>query len=564
MRFLISSDTNKAPGCRAVFGKAVATVFFGVFLAMGTLFLVILIGETVRDLATWRWRATPCTILTSEVTQAEGENPYTAGITYAYSFEGREFIGAGVTRRNDGVSSYEKAQRRVLAHPTGSRATCYVNPDRPSEAVLERGVPWVAVMILLPLVFVAVGVGGLYVVWRLGRARGPTGTEPISRQAGGARGRRVGLAVGWLFMVIGLVVFAAVFVRPAVRLVKASSWTATPCTVVSSTVRSHASDDGTTYSVDILYEYQFAGHTLRSNRFGFLGGSSSGYDGKRVIVDRYPPGADAICWVDPGDPAVAVLDRSFRLVYLVGLLPLVFVVIGWALVAHMRKQGRAAVAGFAAAGMTKEPEPSAPAELEPQVSPLGKLFAMLLFACIWNGIVSVFVWQVAQGWWAGRPDWVLTIFMIPFVLVGLALVAGVGYTVLALANPRPHLILTPGHPRLGEELRVEWRFSGKVSRIRHLHIVLKGREEATYQRGTDTVTDKKVFAAYDLVDTANSWEIGKGAASAIVPEDTMHTFEAMHNKIVWTLEAKGVIRRWPDVDDAFPVTVLPLPPEAPP
>jgi len=214
--------------------------------------------------------------------------------------------------------------------------------------------------------------------------------------------------------------------------------------------------------------------------------------------------------------------------------------------------------------VAEEPLSSGPAELEPQVSPLGKLFGMLLFACIWNGIVSVFVCEAVQGWLAGHPDWMLTIFMVPFILVGLALVGGVGYTALALANPRPHLTLTPGRPRLGDQLRIEWRFSGKASRISRLHIVLKGREEATYQRGTDTVTDKKSFAAFDLVDTTNDWEIGKGVAEITVPEDTMHSFAATHNKIVWTLEINGEIRRWPDVDEAFPVTILPLPPEPPP
>ena len=212
----------------------------------------------------------------------------------------------------------------------------------------------------------------------------------------------------------------------------------------------------------------------------------------------------------------------------------------------------------------EETAASGPVELEPQVSPLGKLFAMVLFACIWNGIVSVFVWQAVQGLRAGRADWVLTVFMVPFILVGLALVGGVVYTTLALANPRPHFTLTPGRPRLRDELRVEWKFSGKVSRIRRLRIVLRGREEATYQRGTDTVTDKKTFAAHDLVDTTNDWEIGRGVAEILVPEDTMHSFEATHNKIVWTLEVEGEIRRWPDVDDAFPITILPLPPEARP
>ena len=43
----------------------------------------------------------------------------------------------------------------------------------------------------------------------------------------------------------------------------------------------------------------------------------------------------------------------------------------------------------------------------------------------------------------------------------------------------------------------------KFDHVLQLKITLEGREEATYRRGTDTVTDREVFATHSLVDTGN-------------------------------------------------------------
>jgi hypothetical protein len=37
----------------------------------------------------------------------------------------------------------------------------------------------------------------------------------------------------------------------------------------------------------------------------------------------------------------------------------------------------------------------------------------------------------------------------------------------------------------------------------------------------------------------------------------MHSFAASSNRIVWALQVKGEIRRWPDVDEPFEVAVQP-------
>jgi hypothetical protein len=97
---------------------------------------------------------------------------------------------------------------------------------------------------------------------------------------------------------------------------------------------------------------------------------------------------------------------------------------------------------------------------------------------------------------------------------------------------------------------------GSTQRLRRFQVLLEGREEATYRRGTDTHTDKAVFASISLADTGDPGGFATGAGQAQVPRDTMHSFATKNNKIVWCLRVKGEIPRWPDIDDEFPFTVL--------
>jgi hypothetical protein len=82
--------------------------------------------------------------------------------------------------------------------------------------------------------------------------------------------------------------------------------------------------------VDILFAYQAQGREFRSNRYNFLGGSSSGRRGKAAIVQRFRAGTKGVCFVNPQDPFEAVLDRGFTGGMWFGLIPGVFFVIGLA------------------------------------------------------------------------------------------------------------------------------------------------------------------------------------------------------------------------------------------
>jgi hypothetical protein len=202
-------------------------------------------------------------------------------------------------------------------------------------------------------------------------------------------------------------------------------------------------------------------------------------------------------------------------------------------------------------------ESNAAVELRPATSPLSKFIVGVLIGLFWNGVVSVFLFPFFPGGRAGHFEWFLALFLIPFVLIGLGLIVMVGYFFLSMFNPCPWVTLMPGAPRLGDSVRLEWRVKGRVEVLKDLRLIVQGREEATYSRGTRSSTDRNVFAEFPVTTITNSRDMSSGAAQFEIPGELMHSFSSRHNKIVWCIQVKGEIARWPDLDEEFPLTVLP-------
>lgn len=567
------SSNSEQVGCG---GRVIGTVFFFFFFSIGAAFVFFMTREAAKGMATYAWKKTDCMIVSSSLEDTRSdEDPYELKISYAYEFSGRQYTSDQYKRtsrmRGD---NYGKIYRLTRTYAPETETTCFVDPKNPSNAVLRRELPWFLLALPLPLIFVAVGLGGIYFMWKSGSGKKEKKTS-ISSKASGKAGKRVAMIFFGAFLLIGGGILFGIFVPAVLKVLLSKGWAQTPCTVIKSQVLSKRGDDSTTYKVDIVYRYEIDGVEYRSNRYTFLGGSSSGRSGKAAVVRAHPPGKETVCLVNPKDPWDAVLKRGFTLGYLFGLIPLVFFLIGFI--------GSASVAaGRSVRGMTVPDHPdwmpaipvsdkkaavssfetidqAGPVQLKSKSSPLFKLLGVIFFALFWNGIVSVFLFQIYQGFARGRPEWFLTVFMIPFVLVGLGAILGIFYCLLALFNPRVTLAVSAPAVPLGGSVDLAWELTGRSNRVDRLTIKLEGVEESTYRRGTRTYTDKETFATIDILDTSERHELISGEASLKVPADTMHSFKASNNKIIWTLKVHANIPKWPDVKEEFPFVVLPMP-----
>ncbi len=564
MRLTVGTKAN-----RGIVGRLLISLFFLLFFALGAFFTVLMAQQAWQNLRQLNWKSTPCEILESQVERpVEQDDDPAFRVQYRYQYSGRTYVGDRIsvdsTRKEDD-DAYRLVQGRYAAR---ARTTCYVNPDDPSQAVLERGNPWVALAVFFPLIFVAVGVVGLIAIWTPSKA---AEARPLSDRAQSKNSAGCLVLFFGVFLAAGLAVFYGFFLRPMMQIQEAKTWQATPCRIVSSRVKSHRGDDSTTYSVDVIYRYTFRGKEYENNRYSFLRGSSSGHSGKAAIVRQLPEGKIVTGFVNPENPTDSVLQRGYTSELWFGLIPLVFVLVGiGGIVFALRKGGSHPPPAGGTERLFRQPyspagyaEPSltlsGPMELKPRNTRIGKLLGMILLALFWNGIVSVFLFHCISDWQRGAAPWFLTLFLIPFVTVGLGLIGGVVYTLLGVFNPVPRVRVSDVAIPLGGTFEVTWAFEGRVHVLKNLKITLEGSEHATYRRGTDTRTDTEIFATFKLMDSMEGGTVQQGSAKVIVPAGTMHSFVSQNNAIRWTLRFKGEIARWPDLNEEYALTVLPLP-----
>jgi hypothetical protein len=494
------------------------------------------------------------------------DSKYRWEVEYRYVYHG-EHISSQYARNYSG-SDYDDAQRLQAKHPVGSQEECYVNPERPDESVLRHRGPGYLLVIPFGLVLAAFGLLPMLAVRRSTPAiRQPTRLAgPISSKGKNSAAGQIVLF--GIFAIIGSLFFWFLFVHPLLQSHQAMrTWREVPCTILSNRVASHRGSKSTTYSVDILYRYTFDGREHRSNRYGFFTASSGGQSAKAAIVRQFPPGRQTVCYVNPADPTDAVLRPQDKSALAWAWFPAIFFLIGViGLLANLRRAFSFAPAPrFTSGRFTSSAtpftrpfvraDPDRPLTLRPRSGPLGKLATILIITAIWDGILCVFIWHVIDRW--HRTSWPVFVFLVPFGLVGLGLLVGVVYSLLALFNPRITLRLARGAIAAGDAADLEWTFDGRRDRIQRLTIRLEGREEATYRRGTDTKTDTRVFTTLDLVETVREVEIRSGRRKLQIPAGAAPTFHATHNNVRWVLKVQGEIPRWPDLKEEFEIEVLP-------
>lgn len=189
-------------------------------------------------------------------------------------------------------------------------------------------------------------------------------------------------------------------------------------------------------------------------------------------------------------------------------------------------------------------------------------FTMAAVCLAWNTLVAMFVLRVIQQHADGRPNWLLTWLMVPFVLAGLWTLFALGRQVLftiAIGTTRLEVSHHPLYPG--------GTFHGFVAQTGRLHVrwfqvQLVCEEQAIYQQGTDTrramnrVYRATAFSQRKFDITPH--EAFEAEFDFSVPASAMHSFVSPHNAVSWTLVVRGRMARWGDFERPFPVYVYPV------
>ncbi len=392
--------------------------------------------------------------------------------------------------------------------------------------------------------------------------------SPLSPTASGSGSDKLALGCaipfGLVFSAIGFLAFWFTTLSPLLQQFASRSWVEAPCEILSSELVVNRDSDGATFRVAIRYRYTWQGESFESERYDFSTGSTNiGVDRMRAAVAAHPPGLHTVCFVDPADPASAVLSRDAPGLWWLGALTLLFPAFGLGFIfvawRSTREKKRSAALGSALrafGGGTTAPDLVTPGEatLKPAAGRVGTFVGLLFMTLFWNGIVSVFVVIAVRDFGQGFMGWFLPVFLIPFVAIGLLMIAGLLQAFSRLFAPPVELRLDPSLLRLGARVPFTWRLGGRG--VRKLTLRLVGREEASYRQGTSTRTDRSDFHRAVLFESTDALALTEGRAEIALPElGSVPTLEAKNNKIVWELAVEGEIPWRADIEDNFTLAV---------
>ncbi len=159
---------------------------------------------------------------------------------------------------------------------------------------------------------------------------------------------------GWFFAIVSACMMLLPQWLAESEAAAAGEWVETPCSIVRAKVASRSDGEGgTSRYLDVEYTYEFEGESYTSDRYDFspsMGVSGIG-SATRMMRDRarrLRKQKRPVCWVDPDDPASAVLERTAESL-LPWWFPTIFIlagslfgVIGTAIWWHARKKRRLA------------------------------------------------------------------------------------------------------------------------------------------------------------------------------------------------------------------------------
>jgi hypothetical protein len=194
-------------------------------------------------------------------------------------------------------------------------------------------------------------------------------------------------------------------------------------------------------------------------------------------------------------------------------------------------------------------------------SPAWRLIFAAAFCLIWNTSAAILVVFVVRSFLAERPDWFLTIFTIPFLVIGGCAIYDFARQMLIYTGIGPTNVEISDHPlRRGGKCDVYLSQAGRLW-MKTLALSLVCEEAATYQQGTDVRTERRsVFNR--LVFRKTDFSIVPGIpfehkCSIEIPGDAMHSFQSEHNAVNWKLVLLGEADAWPPYERSFPIIIYP-------
>ncbi|MEP6692239.1 MAG: DUF3592 domain-containing protein [Gemmatimonadaceae bacterium] len=151
------------------------------WLATGATLLAVGARQASEPIRTIAWPSTTGTVIDAQLLRRArphgalfgllGDSAATAQVRYRYTLDGVLFHSTRLSFRKMGLGSEREARAALTGYASGSEVRVYYDPSRPSNAVLEHGVSWLTVAVMVAGA-VLVGVGSRWMRTRAPRVTG--------------------------------------------------------------------------------------------------------------------------------------------------------------------------------------------------------------------------------------------------------------------------------------------------------------------------------------------------------------------------------------------------------
>ncbi len=515
-------------------------LFSGIFFLLGSGLFVLGILSLIKEISFSQWEEVPCSVERFEIHADPNADPhFEADVSYHYQYGGQSYTGSHLFPEDNGSDDYETLAEARYHSLTQPSTTCRIDSQSPENSSLlqtSKNIIGALVLTAVGALFAAVGIG----VFLSRRSEKNKTALSARNEKSSTRGKLLAFCFFALFAAVGLSIFFTWSYPKHQESHSSKHWVETPATVIWGKVRETHGDDGTTYAVDLFYRYQFENITHHSNRWRLVESSSSGRQSKQATVDAHPPGSSTVCYVNPEAPWQAVLQRELGMELLLLAIPLLFAIFG--------------IAGMIGTTLWKAPSSTIskrpPKSLKSQR--WKKFYQLLFFAVIWNGITGILASAFLSE---GPPDTPLIIFLTIFGIAGAILIGSAVYYFIRIFSPCYDLVLPKETLIPGEQLNLQWKQISGHGMPRSFKLWLIGEEEATYKRGTDTVTDHAIFHESLLYETTSWHSMASGQCELEIPPMAVPSFESKNNSIRWTLRLEADIPLRPDVRDTLDLVI---------
>ena len=384
--------------------------FLGGLLVFGlTVALTLWAGQSMYEsVESTTWPEIPCRIVRSDVTR-KAVDDYRLAVCYTYEAAGCEHTGNDIDSPGSSEYVFHRVSERLPLlerYAPGASATCRIDPKDPycSTLVVNPSsasvVAWIPIVVLL--LGAALGLGIMTFAF-------PRPRQVMSARFGGAAIPLIITAVlGTAFALVGWI--GVIWEARSLIDLHGRTYVSCPGKVIDKgLVHSSGGKGGTTYAARIVYAYTVDGREYEGDRRDADEIQTSDRSYARDILDSYSIGQTVDVWYDELEPNVSLLmlPSWHSGLFLFGLMML-FAGAGTALLAilvgHLVRQYRGRPAPVTACALPLK-----------RVLPWEVRYGMV-FACVWNVFISVFVLVMIS---AGHAPW------IALVIIGLFAVFGV-------------------------------------------------------------------------------------------------------------------------------------------